>query len=52
MNTKPLARIIAMVLMGIGCATARTAAPNTPAGHALQAWLKAFNSDNPSLIKP
>jgi hypothetical protein len=51
MNAKLLARTIVFLFMGIGCAMARTTIPNTPAGHVLQAWLNAFNSGNPSLIK-
>lgn len=51
MNTKLLARALVPLFMGIGCAMARTAIPDTPAGHVLQAWLDAFNSGNPTLIK-
>jgi hypothetical protein len=51
MNTKLLARAILVLFMGAGSAIARTAIPNTPAGHVLQAWLNAFNSGSPTLIK-
>ncbi len=51
MNAKPFARITMLVLIGMGCATAQTDIPATPAGHVLQTWLTAFNSGNPALIK-
>lgn len=46
MNTNLLARTFVFLFMGISCAIARTTTPNTPAGHTLETWLDAFNSDD------
>lgn len=44
MNTKPLARTVVFLFLGIGSAIARNTIPNTPARQVLQEWLDAFNS--------
>lgn len=51
MNARPLVITLPLLLIGTGCATARPAIPGTPAGHVLQAWLRAFNSGNPAQIR-
>jgi hypothetical protein len=43
MTLKSICRSLALVCLGTGCVMAQTQAPDTPAGHTLQAWLDAFN---------
>jgi hypothetical protein len=46
-----LCRWFALLLVGLGCGLAQVTAPDTPAGHTLQAWLDAFNSSDRARIE-
>src|ERR1700735_581912 len=51
MIPKVLSRLLALLLLGVGCGIAQTTVPDTPAGHTLQAWLDAFNSGDRAKIE-
>ena len=44
-------RLLALLLLGVGCGLAQVTVPDTPAGHTLQAWLDAFNSGDRARIE-
>ena len=44
-------RLAVLVCLGAACGLAQTSAPDTPAGHTLQAWLNAFNSDDRAKVE-
>src|ERR1700683_3710955 len=51
MIPKLLSRLLALLLVGVGCGLAQVTVPDTPAGHTLQAWLDAFNSGDSARIE-
>jgi hypothetical protein len=51
MSPKVLCRLLALLLLPIGYGLAQTTAPDTPAGHTLQAWLDAFNSGDRARVE-
>jgi retinol-binding protein 3 len=51
MSAKLICRLVALVCVGAGCGLAQTSAPDTPAGHTLQAWLDAFNSGDRAKVE-
>jgi retinol-binding protein 3 len=51
MSAKLICRLVAWLCVGAGCGLAQTSAPDTPAGHTLQAWLDAFNSGDRAKIE-
>ena len=51
MIPKMLCRLFAFLLVAVGCGFAQATAPDTPAGHTLQAWLDAFNSGDRAKIE-
>src|ERR1700722_14479159 len=50
MIPKVLSRLLALLLLGVGCGIAQTTVPDTPAGRTLQTWLDAFNSGHRARI--
>src|SRR3981189_2243602 len=44
MTLKLICRSLVLVWLAAGYGMAQTSVPDTPAGHALQAWLDAFHS--------
>ena len=51
MTAQPIRRLLTLLCLGAGCGLAQISAPDTPAGHTLQAWLDAFNSDNRAKVE-
>jgi retinol-binding protein 3 len=51
MSSKVLCRLLALLLLPVGYGSAQTTAPDTPAGHTLQAWLDAFNSGDRARVE-
>ena len=51
MTAQWICRVLVLVCLGAGCGLAQTSAPDTPAGHTLQAWLDAFNSDDRAKVE-
>jgi retinol-binding protein 3 len=51
MTAQWICRLLVLVCLGAGCGLAQTSAPDTPAGHTLQAWLDAFNSDDRAKVE-
>ena len=51
MSPKVLCRLLALLLLPVGYGSAQTTAPDTPAGHTLQAWLDAFNSGDRARVE-
>src|ERR1700722_9369317 len=51
MTAQWICRLAVLVCLGAACGLAQTSAPDTPAGHTLQAWLNAFNSDDRAKVE-
>jgi len=51
MTAQPIRRLLTLLCLGAGCGLAQISAPDTPAGHTLQAWLDAFNSDDRAKVE-
>jgi hypothetical protein len=51
MTAQSICRLLALLCLGAGCGLAQISAPDTPAGHTLQAWLDAFNSDDRAKVE-
>jgi retinol-binding protein 3 len=51
MSARLICRLLALVCLGAGCGLAQISAPDTPAGHTLQAWLDAFNSGDRAKVE-
>jgi retinol-binding protein 3 len=51
MTAQWICRLLVLVCLETGCGLAQTSAPDTPAGHTLQAWLDAFNSDDRAKVE-
>lgn len=51
MITRVLFALFGMLWAGVGTGSAQVTIPDTPAGHTLQAWLEAFNSNDPAKIE-
>jgi hypothetical protein len=51
MTPQWICRLVVLACLGAGCGLAQTSAPDTPAGHTLQAWLDAFNSDDRAKVE-
>jgi hypothetical protein len=51
MTAQWICRLAVLACLGAACGLAQTSAPDTPAGHTLQAWLNAFNSDDRAKVE-
>src|SRR3984885_1342307 len=51
MTAQSICRLLTWLCLGAGCGLAQISAPDTPAGHTLQAWLDAFNSDDRAKVE-
>jgi hypothetical protein len=51
MSARLICRLLALVCLSAGCGLAQISAPDTPAGHTLQAWLDAFNSGDRAKVE-
>jgi hypothetical protein len=51
MSPTILRNLFTLLPVGVACALAQMTAPDTPAGHTLQAWLDAFNSGDRTKIE-
>ena len=51
MTAQSICRLLALACLGAGCGLAQTPVPDTPAGHTLETWLDAFNSDDRAKVE-
>jgi retinol-binding protein 3 len=51
MSARLICRLLALVCLGAGCGLSQISAPDSPAGHTLQAWLDAFNSGDRAKVE-